>query len=848
VKAVRRISAVVCVALVSAGTASADPGSLYRGPGPRPGPNILYEAPATAPQMTNTGVWRASPILVSGASAYRSGEFLYQDFLYDDHGANGGQRDPNDPRAQGTSGDLFAAPDGTYTYPTNPAYAMNAADLVELRVKPLADATAFRITLNTLKDPSLVATTIAIGGTPGVNLPWPHGANVTGPGQFFVTVHGTTADFTNAAGIPIGSAPSVTVDTFRRQIEVDVPHSDWNPSGVVRLAAGVGLWDNAAGRYLLPQNSADSTHPGGAGLLATPPAFFNVAFRFHEPFPSPQNPNDTFGNAAWWRDQAQGDSLRSGDISPFFANVDFGKLAAGTEDDSGVPATGAMDRILQSHFETEQGIDYSSTCGEAQSCPGEYRGNLQPYAIYIPPKPPPASGYGMTLLLHSLSASYNQFLGTRNQSQFGDRGTGSIVITPQGRGPDGWYYDAAGADTFEVWADVAARFHLNPDWTVVTGYSMGGYGTFKFATQYPDLFAKGQPTVGPPGLGIWVPPAPPTGGDSTNTFHMLASLRNIPFLMWVQKTDELVPFAGTETQARGFDGLGYRYIFDAYTPGDHLTLAVNDQYQPAADWLGTTRVNRNPAHVTYVRNPTMDFSHVGTTADHAYWLSGIRLRNGSGSTPLGTIDVRSEGFGQGDPTPGSTQVGAGALTGGFFPAIAFSQQSKSWGGTPHTRSADRLDIHATNIANVVINTARARVDCHVALAVTTDGPLAVHLSSCPGVRRFAATVRRMRISVRPKRIRAGARTTLIIHVVTGRGRGRPVSGVTVRIHGRHARTGRRGIARITLRLRRVARYRVTATKRGFRSAHAFVRVVRPRHPAPRRDADGDRDFLALFRL
>ena len=41
----------------------------------------------------------------------------------------------------------------------------NAADLVELRVRALRTATAFRVTLNTLQDPERVAFTIAIGGT-----------------------------------------------------------------------------------------------------------------------------------------------------------------------------------------------------------------------------------------------------------------------------------------------------------------------------------------------------------------------------------------------------------------------------------------------------------------------------------------------------------------------------------------------------------------------------------------------------------------------------------------------------------------------------------------------------------
>src|SRR4051794_2742655 len=232
--------------LAAATQANADSSSLYHGPGHRPGPDILYQSPATAPQLTNGPGWSAAPILISGATAYRDGEFLYQDYLYDDHGANGGQRDQNDPRGQaaGTSRDLFSQPNGTYTYPTDGAYAMNAADLVEFRVKPLTDSTAFRITLNTMKDARLYGITIAFGGTPGVELPMPDGANTTAPADMFLTIHGSTGKLTSAAtGTDLG-AVDVKVDGERRQIEARVPHSTWDPTGkTVRLAAGVGLWD-----------------------------------------------------------------------------------------------------------------------------------------------------------------------------------------------------------------------------------------------------------------------------------------------------------------------------------------------------------------------------------------------------------------------------------------------------------------------------------------------------------------------------------------------------------------------------------------------------------------------------
>jgi len=165
--------------------ASAGASSLYSGPGSRPGPALLYWGPAVAPQLTNSGVWRAPPILVSGTTAYRDGEFLYQDYLYDDHGARQ-LPDPNDPSS---SGNLFSKPNGTYTYPTSSGYANNAADLVEFRVKPLASETAMRITLNTLKDPSRIAFSVAIGGQPGHTHPFPDGANVVAPADLFLTVH-----------------------------------------------------------------------------------------------------------------------------------------------------------------------------------------------------------------------------------------------------------------------------------------------------------------------------------------------------------------------------------------------------------------------------------------------------------------------------------------------------------------------------------------------------------------------------------------------------------------------------------------------------------------------------------
>ena len=717
--------ALAAAALVPAGAGAAS-SSLPHPPGPDPGPKILYSKPARAPQLQNRGVWHARPILTSGATAYRGGEFLYQDFLYDDHGAREAF-DPKDPRA---SGDTFSKPNGTYTYPSDERYADNAADLVELRVKPLRRATAFRVTLNTLKDPSTIALSIAIGGRKGKVHPFPHGANVTAPAQRFLTVHPRgsrlVGELTRADGTAMRSSPRVRVFKRQRQIQIRVAHGAWNPrKRTVRLAAGVGLWDAAAHRYLLPQVSADATRPGGSGGAANPPAFFNVAFRADEPFPSPTDGLAAVNDAAWWRDREQGTELARGDISPFFARVSFRKLARRARDNSGVPRKGPLDRILASHYEPAQGANFSEQCGiggagDAGSCTPEFRGRLQPYAIYVPRKAPPPGGYGMTLLLHSLSANYNQYLGTRNQSQFGERPNGSIVITPEARGPDLFYEGIGAADVFEVWADVARRYRLDPSYVDITGYSMGGIGTFKLGAQFPDLFARVQPTVG-----------------SESNGEVLASLRNVPILMWNNHGDELVNEVSFQRTASDLDDLGYRYELDAYQPcanpmcsplfPNHLQLAVNDQYAPAAAFLGSARVDRNPFHVTYVVDPARNRPEFDLVGDHAYWVSKVKPQ---ATSTEAKIDAISRGFGRSDPPVSARKLGTGALPGGNLGTLTYTKQARTWGKAPSAKRANRIKVDATNVASASLDVRRAHVGCDVQLDITSDGPVAIKLPGC----------------------------------------------------------------------------------------------------------------------
>lgn len=683
----------------------------------QPGPALLYAAPAVAPQLQNTGRWKAEPILVSGAEAYRAGEFLYQDYLYDDHGA-AGLPDPHDPFTGVAN--LFAPKRGTLTYPTNnAAYVNNIADLVEFRVKPLANATAFRATMNAMTDPALVAFTVALG-TSSSERAWPFGAGVTSPAQYFLTVHGTTGVLTDAAtGRVLTPAPAVTVDRSRSQISVVVGHTTWQPGhGIIRMAMGTGLWDRTVNRYAAPTATASATQPGGGAPGGA--ALFNVAFRTHERVPAIYTPGiaNTIAeggalvkeDGSWWRERDQADQLASGDLSQFSAQVDFGKLAAGVDDESAVPKTGDLDRIYAGHFTLGKGVDYGVMClTGAANCTGPRLGQLQPYAIYVPDKPLPAKGYGLVVSMHGLSANYNEFLGSHEAEQLAERGTGSIFASPGGRGPDGSWQSYAEADVFDMWNDLARHYRLNPQLTDITGYSMGGGGTYGLASKWPDLWAKAFPIVGPP--------------TAAATFR---NLRNIPVLAWYGQTDELVGPQSSEQAFIDAVQAGIRYHHVVFTPAGHITEGNNDQFAPAAAFLGDTVVDRNPTHITYGYDPSRNNPMTGS-ADHAYWLSHLIPRT-AGSTAI--LDVRSLASGLGDPTVLPVQWGVGLLEGGSHGPLPYSERNLSWGGAPQQPKANELVITATNVRVVTIDPKRAGVTCRTKLTVISDGPLRVTLLGC----------------------------------------------------------------------------------------------------------------------
>src|SRR5207249_227021 len=131
--------------------------------------------------------------------------------------------------------------------------------------------------------------------------------------------------------------------------------------------------------------------------------------------------------------------------------------------------------------------------------------------------------------------------GPPDAAQLANRAGGSVVLTPEGRGLCFWYWSESGADVFEAWADAARHFHLDPSYTAISGWSMGGYGTYKLLAQFPDLFARALPDIGCVSAETGWPgePAPPISGAGAEILPLVASFRNVPMLSANANADTL---------------------------------------------------------------------------------------------------------------------------------------------------------------------------------------------------------------------------------------------------------------------------------------------------------------------
>lgn len=566
-----------------------------------------------------------------GTGRYADGAFFWTDFLYDDHGATGLLVDIP------TGG--LVPPRGTYVYPDGPS-ARNGADIFRVAIGLTDTHTWWRVDWNTLLDASIPIALFTFD-TDRVAAPtnkWPAKAGVTSAGiDTALIISGKGArlmDLTTQSSTPVEHA----VDMQSRSFLAKVPRSLVDPEGTwtVRLAAG--LADDTGDTF------ADV--PATRGARPGQPNVYNVAFRNHQQEKAHLN---------FWSDQAQAAALSDGDVTEFSVALAWDRLADRVTTDEPL-VRGTSTRWYVSSVELGQGVAKTNIF----STDPQFLGRVQPYSVCLPSTYTPGRTLPLTLLLHSLALGQNQFaaIDPRLLHQVCEDRE-SVVVTPLARGPSCWYFDEGELDVWEVWARVAEQLGTDPNRTVVSGYSMGGYAAYKLGLTYPEVFAQAVVLAGPPVCGVRLLPNVDVPGNldpnshcarAGDTWELLPNARWLPFVIAHGVLDQLVPIASVLSQVLELDRLGYRYRFTVYPFEDHLTWVLDDEFDDPIAHMGTGLRQPDPGHITYSWYPELVRPDLGLGPQHIWWLSDVTADAGLAGRRGAVASVDARSYARPDPT------------------------------------------------------------------------------------------------------------------------------------------------------------------------------------------------------
>lgn len=550
--------------------------------------------------------------LLSGTSSLVAGTHVWTDYVYDDLGT-----DPT----------------------TAPSSTGNLADLVQLQVTPGTSTLRLRAVLQTLLDPDVPALGVGLDldGNPQTGAPGVPGGRweVTGTPlglERFVLVGDGRRDVLAWSGRweDIGDA-TAAVDVVANTMTVAVPNT---------LLGGVGSTWRVAGLVGL----ADASRPAEDGVGNV----HDLAYV-----------RDT--GSANWQSTVQANVLTGAeDAARAMAVLDVRRARAGVTELT-PPVPGAKNTLLyRSRLELGEGI------GTVEN--RKYAGPYQPYVAWFPaaglPARPP-----LVVFLHGA-------MGNHLGGSYGDDGAfveagpvgigpgiidpAAVVITPLGRGETPLAYEGpAEQDILDVIADATRRFGVDEDRVVLTGYSLGGVGTFRMAQLHPDRWAGAVEIVGAHDLGALT--VQEEAGGTQTLPNQLENLRNLPFRLAHARLDELELLIGgvqPDKAALELHQLGYDYKYWQFHRREHLAFPVDTIQCELELAIARGRV-RDPARVTYSQEPAIPSSDPTTGLDvrhdRAYWMSDMVVR-GETFRPgdKGTVDVVN--LARADRTPKATAV------------------------------------------------------------------------------------------------------------------------------------------------------------------------------------------------
>jgi hypothetical protein len=715
---------ILLIALLTTTTGVASAKGLIAGLPAGAAPAALQSAP-TLPKPAGWSFPDAfSP--TSGTGRLIDGALEWTDWVDDDYGASS---PVGAPINEITLTNPFAPAQGDYVYPAGAA-ANDGADIFTAAVGLTRTATIWRVDWNTLINPDvpIAEWTFNTGHLP-VASRWPAGANVsTSAINLALVVSAKGAELINAVTGKTVAKFKTQVDIASRSFLVRVPRSTMPVSGTWRIQLGAGLANAGGTGFAVP------TLTGGVPALPSSSRIYNITFRTaaQEPPVYLGGSSDVLESALYtllqdspavgalggagaaalitgnfWSEDDQANTLASGNVSKFSESVKWSALAA--HKTTPVPLVhGFSDRWYVSTLKLGQGVDASVDANPA------YLSRIQPYAVYVPTSYTGRSALPLTWILHSLDVNYNQYGALdprllREECQDRD----SICAMPEGFGADGEWSGDAEHDFWQVWRAMALGFRLDPTRTVISGYSMGGIGSYLIGLTYPSDFSEAMPLDG-------LDDSDCAGTNRTNNAEWE------PFVISNAAADEESPWTDAEGEASDFQADGQRYSFFTTTLPEHNVTAVADGFSTQVDALhGEPQIDADPGTVQYAWCAAVVNKSLGLGPTSVYWLSGLSQRSPAVSSSLLADDEAIP------EAPHTLNREYGVVSPSDAPPMLLEAGTWKLGELPAAKA--HLSLHLTNVGGLTLDAAAAKLTSGTA-TVSSDGATVLRLADLsPGL-------------------------------------------------------------------------------------------------------------------
>lgn len=175
----------------------------------------------------------------------------------------------------------------------------------------------------------------------------------------------------------------------------------------------------------------------------------------------------------------------------------------------------------------------------------------RPLVVALHPGGSPGPGYGMQFLRSIVAPALDEW--------------GAVVVSPDAPGRR-WNNETSESGVLALIDDVRARYAVDPDRILVTGFSMGGRGTWYLAARHPDLFTAA------------VPMAARSDADEARR------VGDMPVFIIHARDDEVVPFGPAERTAQEMEARGQTVSFLPLEGVGHFRMGVAP-LRTAGDWV-----------------------------------------------------------------------------------------------------------------------------------------------------------------------------------------------------------------------------------------------------------------------